>query len=109
MKWFSMTYNFDKKWYNTNYDFKKGFKKILIEWEERELPEIIKREIKINYTPNQITTITGIRRSGKTFLLFWIAKGLLEKFTKQEILYINFEHELINRIEAKDIRKIFEI
>jgi len=88
---------------------KEDLKKILIEWEERELPEIIKREIKINYTPKQITTITGIRRSGKTFLLFWIAKGLLEKFTKQEILYINFEHELLNRIDAKDIRKIFEI
>jgi len=90
---------------------KEDIKKVLLEWKEREFPKIIERDIRINLFPKQIVTFTGVRRAGKTFLLYFIAKKLIEKeFKKEEILYINFEHELISeKTTAKDVRKFFEV
>ena len=84
-------------------------KRVLIEWERKDFPEIIERDVEINLSPEEITSITGIRRSGKTFLLLWIAKNLLKELSREEILYINFEHELLRNIEVRDVRKIFEV
>ena len=84
-------------------------KRVLIEWERKDFPEIIERDVEINLSPEEIISITGIRRSGKTFLLLWIAKNLLRELSREEILYINFEHELLRNIEVRDVRKIFEI
>jgi len=88
---------------------KEDIKKVLVEWETREFPEIKERDIKINLSPTEIVSLTGVRRSGKTFLLLWIAKNLLQNYSKEEILYINFEHELLEGIDARDVRKIFEV
>ncbi|MCD6403442.1 MAG: ATP-binding protein [Candidatus Aenigmarchaeota archaeon] len=84
------------------------FKKILMEWKTKELPLIKKRELSVNLNPTQIVTITGIRRCGKTFFLLWIAKNLLKKFDREEILYINFEHELLTGLSSRDLRKLFK-
>ena len=88
---------------------KEDIKKVLVEWETREFPEIKERDIKINLSPTEIISLSGVRRSGKTFLLLWIAKNLLQNYSKEEILYINFEHELLESIDARDVRKIFEV
>ena len=84
-------------------------KKILIEWQERKLPQIIERDLKVNLYPTEIVTLTGVRRAGKTFLLYFIIKELLKRFSKDQILYLNFEHELMPVIDAKEIRKFFQV
>lgn len=70
---------------------------ILYEWQERKLPKIIKREIKIEaegQTPlRKATVVTGFRRSGKTYLLFSLIKKLLSFYSRQQVIYINFEDE----------------
>ncbi len=40
--------------------------------------------------------VTGFRRSGKTYLLFHHIKELLKRYSKKEIVYINFEDERIS-------------
>jgi len=88
---------------------KTDLEKVLLEWKEFKLPEIRERELKLDLNPEQIISLTGIRRSGKTFILLDTAKKLLRRYKRGEVLYVNFEHELLVNIEAKDARKMFEI
>ena len=88
---------------------REDIKKILVEWEEKELPSIIERDVSINLYPTEIITLTGVRRAGKTFLLYFIIKKLLKKFNREQILYLNFEHELMPVIDARHVRKLSEI
>jgi len=78
---------------------KSTIKTILHEWKIRRLPEIISREIDLfNYAktkPVKITVVTGFRRVGKTYLILYLIKNLLEQKTREEIIYINFEDERI--------------
>lgn len=74
-------------------------KTILYEWQDKALPQVIKRE-SILEEPEEspvkkVTVVTGFRRTGKTYLLFDLIKRLLEKYTRQEVVYLNFEDERI--------------
>lgn len=73
-------------------------KTILAEWREKTLPEIIKRDTELPLPANdkfinKATVITGFRRTGKTYLLFSLIKKLLQNYSKEEIVYLNFEDE----------------
>lgn len=74
-------------------------KTILYEWLERKLPETIEREKKLVFDNNNLvkkaTVITGFRRVGKTYFLFHHIKQLLKKYSRKEVIYINFEDERI--------------
>ncbi len=53
---------------------------ILMEWQERELPEIIERDIKLDKYLNtdHVIVVKGFRRVGKTYLMYHLIKKLLE-------------------------------
>ncbi len=58
---------------------------------------------------NQIVVITGPRRSGKSFLMKQMARGLIEKrVEKENILMINFEDPRWEKLNAALLEKIFE-
>ncbi len=80
------------------------FKYLLTLWKERQMPEIINRDIKINLSKKKIVTIAGVRRSGKTSLMFQCIKDLLNKGIKKEnIIYIDFENERLINTHAEDL------
>ena len=56
----------------------------------------------------KIVTLTGVRRSGKTFLLFQKIKKLRKKFPKENIIYINFKDDRIAGITQKDLDALQE-
>ena len=72
---------------------------ILSEWRERRLPEIIRRDQSLDTEDEgglrKATVVTGFRRSGKTYLLFAAIKKLLAKYSREEVIYVNFEDERI--------------
>ncbi|MFH1320235.1 MAG: ATP-binding protein [Bacteroidota bacterium] len=74
-------------------------KRLLYDWKEAKLPEIIKRQItlfdNIQGLPHKIFVITGFRRVGKTFLMYSLIEELLSDLTKTEVVYLNFEDERI--------------
>ena len=72
-------------------------KTILLEWQERVLPEAKEREVKLdNYlNTGHVIVVKGFRRVGKTFLLYHLIDRLLKKHTKKEVIHINFEDERI--------------
>jgi len=75
---------------------KQLYQTILQEWWQRPLPQIIPREIDVAslLTPTSIRkviTLTGFRRTGKTFLLL----DLATKLSQKNCIYLNFEDERI--------------
>ncbi len=68
-------------------------KKIIIESQERVFKlKFVSRKIELDEKLNYV--FTGIRRSGKTYMLYQIIKDLLsQKKSIEDILYINFEDE----------------
>lgn len=72
---------------------------LLYEWKDRKLPETLGRDTQIDIEPqkgtNNATVITGFRRVGKTYLVFEAIKELLKTYSREEVVYINFEDERI--------------
>jgi len=78
---------------------KEILKEIIRDFHKGELPETRRRDITIPVNSGKIVTLCGVRRSGKTFMLYETIKKLyLERIQKERILYINFEDE---RLELK--------
>lgn len=74
-------------------------KTIINEWNERVFPELVERDYGIrkyvNSKLNKIVVLNGFRRVGKTSLLINELKSLLEKNSRKEVVYLNFEDERI--------------
>ena len=68
------------------------YRTLLKEWENRKLPEVIARNIDLleysDIKPRKIIVISGFRRTGKTYLLFHLIKGIIKKKSKEKIVYI---------------------
>jgi len=74
---------------------------ILKEWQEVWTPKLKERnipELDVDSKVRKILTFTGVRRCGKTYSMFQVINNLKEKYGKENIFYINFEDE---RIEKK--------
>ncbi len=84
-------------------------KKILMEFEERKLPQAFERELKLpdeilNGKIRKAVIITGPRRAGKTYFLYQIASSLKSK----NILYFNFEDERVVKPSVEDLTLVLE-
>ena len=91
------------------------------EWYEKSIKDIKKRDINIKlFTEiDHIIDIVGVRRAGKTYLMYMVIEELKNKFKNSPIIYINFENkilyplneklldELINYILRNDFTKAF--
>ena len=70
---------------------KEVFKKILIEWQESDLPIVTKRLYEYNSDLNDILAIIGPRRAGKTYFMLQIIEELCIKEKKSDFVFVNFE------------------
>lgn len=69
-------------------------KSIILEFQQRELPVLLKRKLVINSELPVIVTLVGARRSGKTYLLYQVMNQLIANGVKREdIVFLNFEDE----------------
>jgi predicted AAA+ superfamily ATPase len=77
-------------------------KEIIRDFHRESLPDSKKRDVTIPLDSGKIITVSGVRRSGKTFILYNTMKDILskkipkEKIPKEKILYINFEDERLD-------------
>ena len=61
-------------------------------------------------TSNQIVTITGARRAGKSYLMRQMAKKLFDQGVKKEnILIVNFEDPRFPALDTKLMTRIFDV
>ena len=83
-------------------------KEYILDFQKKELPELVERELKID-VPKKIITIIGPRRAGKTFLMYQKIKELIDSGVKKEsILYLNFEDPRLIEVNFKEIREILK-
>jgi len=88
---------------------KELIKTAIVEYQERELPWLIERNVDVPLESNKIIAITGPRRSGKTYLIYQIIKKLFEKkINKEQILFLSFDDPRLLPIDSKGIELIFE-
>lgn len=78
-------------------DKKDLLKTIILDGQSRILPKVWPRSLSIPLDSKKIVTLTGVRRSGKTFHLFEIINQLqAQGVSRERILYLNFEDERLN-------------
>jgi hypothetical protein len=84
------------------------FKTILQEFQERSLPELLPRPYHLPEN-DQIQTLIGLRRVGKTYLLYQkIQELILQGVPKETILFINFEDERLLNLKAEHLHLLLE-
>lgn len=87
---------------------KEIFKKLIVDSQEREYKNIIKRDYNIPTDSGKIVSLIGVRRSGKTFMLYSLIEQLRKTVDRENIIYINFEDDRLFPIALKDLDLLVE-
>ena len=84
------------------------FKKLIVDSQERSYSGLSEREYEIPVDTNKIVSLIGVRRSGKTYMLYALIEELRKDIPKENIVYINFEDDRLFPIELKDMDSLIE-
>ncbi len=87
---------------------KEIFKKLIVSSQERHYDSLIKREYDIPTDTDKIVSLIGVRRSGKTYMLYSIIEALRQTVPRENIVYINFEDDRLFPITLKDMDSLVE-
>lgn len=89
---------------------KSRLKEIITSFHERALAEVIPRHLEVPLDTSKVVTLTGARRSGKTFLLYEVIGKLVSAGTpKEKVLYLNFEDERLKKeFELDEILQAYQ-
>ncbi len=83
---------------------KEGLKYIITQFVGRPLPRTHPRKLVVPVNTGKIVALTGVRRSGKTFLMFDTMQRLIESgVERRQIIYINFEDDRLYPVKMKDL------
>jgi predicted AAA+ superfamily ATPase len=85
------------------------FRAVIAQWVDFTLPELLSRDIEVPLDGDLIITIVGGRRTGKTYLFFQLIKHLLLNLDKRNVLYVNFEHERLRYLDARDLEDLLKV
>ena len=72
---------------------KETFKKIITDFHDQPIKDRIRRDIEIPLDSGKIVSLIGVRRSGKTSILFHFINRLKTEVDPARIVYINFEDD----------------
>ena len=87
---------------------KEAFKKIIKEFHEAGLPAHIDRENSLKNS-EEIIAIIGLRRVGKTYMMYQKIKELLKEGVNiNRIVFIDFEDDRLIGITENDLDKLIE-
>lgn len=75
---------------------KEIIKSLIREFHYKPLPQYTPREIDVPLKVKKIVTLIGVRRSGKTFVLYQLIDRLLRETDKTDLIFINFEDERLD-------------
>jgi len=87
---------------------KEVFKRLIRDFQEREFKAIIPRDYRIPTDMAKIVSLIGIRRSGKTYILFHLIQQLRQRVDNRNIIYINFEDDRLFPVGLKDLDGLME-
>ena len=87
---------------------KNTFKKLIVNFQERTFNNLIPREYTIPTDTKKIVSLIGVRRSGKTYILFSLIEKLRETIDTQNIFYINFEDDRLYPLHLHNLDDLLE-
>jgi len=83
--------------------------RLIDDFHERDLPELMNRDHSAQPTPGKAHVITGMRRAGKTWYCYqYMSELLATGLGKERLLYINFEDERLLPFSTGDFQEILD-
>ncbi len=84
------------------------FRNFIAEWLTSPLPKLVKRDVSLPLDKDYVITVTGGRRSGKTYVLYQTIQDVIDRglASKEEILYVDFEDYRLKGAKVEDLDKI---
>ena len=83
---------------------------ILEEWFEYQIPPLIEREFHHTLLDsNLILSLVGVRRSGKTYLLYQLVNKLKKDIPSSNIIYINFEDDRLYPLTGEELKVLVDV
>src|SRR3989338_8257368 len=83
-------------------------KKVIVEWQEEDFSSVIDRSYHLEYT-EEINTIIGLRRSGKTYIIYNEILNLIKQGVgRDQIVYLIFEDERLEPLKSQHLDLIIE-
>ncbi|MCG2826956.1 MAG: ATP-binding protein [Thermoplasmatales archaeon] len=87
-----------------------SLEEVIAEFHKFGIPELKERVPELPTNLNKAVTVVGLRRTGKTYLLYQtIGKLLARGIVLEKLFYINFEDERLEGMTLKDLSKIVEL
>jgi len=83
---------------------REAIKYILTDFHTKKLPPVVERDLRLPLDLEKVVSLVGIRRSGKTSLLYGTMQQLLDDgVDKRNILYLNFEDDRLFPIQLSQM------
>lgn len=87
---------------------KELFKRIITDFVEKEIKGVMSREYKIPLDSPKIISLIGVRRSGKSSILFDLINRLRASVPRENIIYLNFEDDRLFPLKLEHLDLILE-
>ncbi len=87
---------------------KELFKKIITDFQESSFKPTVPRDLQIPLDSGKIVSLVGVRRSGKTSLLYQIIEDLRTRVNPACIVYVNFEDDRLFPLELPHLDDLME-
>ena len=88
---------------------KETLKYVLTQSAMRPLPPATPRTLELPLDSNKIVALVGIRRSGKTFLLYETMRRLEARgVDRRQLIYLNFEDDRLLPIDVRELDLILQ-
>jgi hypothetical protein len=84
------------------------FKRLITDFIESSPKKVMPRDYNIPLNSKKIVSLIGVRRSGKSSILFDMINRLREKLPKENIIYINFEDDRLYPLDLKSLDFLLE-
>lgn len=84
------------------------FKALITDSQEKNLSYVIDRDLQIPLDTGKIISLVGVRRSGKTHVLYSIINKIRKTAGPKNIVYINFEDDRLFPLELKDLTNLLD-
>ncbi len=88
---------------------KDSIKRLIYGFWEKDLGDVKERIRDLGFLTNDLVNdIVGVRRAGKTYFMFFIAKQLEKESRREQFIYLNCEHRSIYPLRLEDLNSLIE-